>query len=69
MTHPTNSPALDAIPVFYSDRMVVDVSSFSPSACARTYLPCNEAIGPRALPTIVNDAALGAGREMSGTAR
>ena len=32
MTHTTNSPVLDDIPVFYSDRMVVDITSFSPSA-------------------------------------
>lgn len=32
MTHATNFPALDAIPVSYSDRMVVDITSFSPSA-------------------------------------
>ena len=38
-------------------------------ACVRTYLPSNEAIGPRALPAIVNDAKPGAGREISGAAR
>ena len=32
MTDATNSPALEAIPVSYSNRMVVDISSFSPSA-------------------------------------
>ncbi|MFZ4534918.1 hypothetical protein [Propionivibrio sp.] len=32
MTHTTPFKALDAIPVFYSDRMAADIASFSPSA-------------------------------------
>jgi acetoin utilization deacetylase AcuC-like enzyme len=32
MTHTEPHPILDAIPVFYSERMVADIESFSPSA-------------------------------------
>ena len=32
MTHATTSNPPDALPVFYSDRMVADIASFSPSA-------------------------------------
>ena len=32
MAHGTNHPAPETIPIFYSDRMVADITSFSPSA-------------------------------------